>query len=209
MLLIVLARDAEQRGELLAKNRNKNVSIEFVHEYAALSAYDNADAFFVLKETDRGGFPDFTSRPVFINAVAETLHELQAAPNVSRLNAWPTFLKRNVWEIATRDAAAVTTLFAAIGWDFLVVPDKPGFIAARIIAMIINEAYYALGDGISSKEEINTSMRLGANYPYGPFEWLEIIGIEKVYALLQKLSAHNEKYSISPAMEAAVKSSNL
>ena len=53
--------------------------------------------------------------------------------------------------------------------------------------MIINEAFIALREGVSTKEEINTAMKLGTNYPYGPFEWAGKIGIERVNALLDKL----------------------
>ena len=67
-------------------------------------------------------------------------------------------------------------------------PDDYGFIAARIIAMIINEAYYALQENVSTKQQIDIAMKLGTNYPYGPFEWSEKIGIEKIYLLLKKLS---------------------
>ena len=59
------------------------------------------------------------------------------------------------------------------------VPDEPGFIAARIIAMIINEAYYAKGEQISSEADIDIAMKLGTNYPLGPFEWARLIGLKK------------------------------
>ena len=49
-------------------------------------------------------------------------------------------------------------------------PDIPGFISARVVSMIINEAYFALEEEVSSKEEIDTAMKLGTNYPYGPFD---------------------------------------
>jgi 3-hydroxybutyryl-CoA dehydrogenase len=48
-----------------------------------------------------------------------------------------------------------------------------GFIFPRTIAQIINEAYYALEEGVASKEDINRAMKFGVNYPKGPFEWSE------------------------------------
>ena len=74
------------------------------------------------------------------------------------------------------------------------VADEPGFISARVIAMIINEAYFALGDDISSKTEIDIAMKLGTNYPYGPFEWAELIGEENILSLLQKLAETDTRY---------------
>ncbi|MCW3087600.1 MAG: hypothetical protein JWQ78_986, partial [Sediminibacterium sp.] len=76
-----------------------------------------------------------------------------------------------------------------------------GMIAARVIAMIINEAYFGLGDGISTRGDIDTAMKLGTNYPYGPFEWSEKIGLKKIYALLKKLNETSIRYVIAPALE--------
>ena len=61
--------------------------------------------------------------------------------------------------------------------------------------MMINEAYMALQDGVSTMDEIDIAMKLGTNYPYGPFEWAEKIGREKITALLEKLSLQNPLYT--------------
>jgi 3-hydroxybutyryl-CoA dehydrogenase len=61
--------------------------------------------------------------------------------------------------------------------------------------MIINEAYLSLEEGVSSKEEMNTAMRLGTNYPYGPFEWAEKIGPENIARLLTALSRQQPRYT--------------
>lgn len=74
-------------------------------------------------------------------------------------------------------------------------------ISLRIISMIVNEAYFALGDGISTKEEIDTAMKLGTNYPYGPFEWSQKIGLKKIYALLQNLGREKERYAAAPLLK--------
>ena len=73
-------------------------------------------------------------------------------------------------------------------------------LSARIIAMIINEAYYTLEAGISSKAEIDTAMKLGTNYPYGPFEWGEKIGLKNIYMLLFELSKTDDRYIVSTAL---------
>jgi 3-hydroxybutyryl-CoA dehydrogenase len=62
------------------------------------------------------------------------------------------------------------------------------------VAMIINEAWLSFGEGVSAKEEIDVAMKLGTNYPYGPFEWCNIIGPKKVYSLLNELSKTNLRY---------------
>lgn len=60
--------------------------------------------------------------------------------------------------------------------------------------MIINEAYFAVNDEVSSKKEIDTAMKLGTNYPYGPFEWAALIGKNNILELLQKLSLTDTRY---------------
>jgi 3-hydroxybutyryl-CoA dehydrogenase len=70
--------------------------------------------------------------------------------------------------------------------------------------MIINEAYLSLEEGVSSKEEMNTAMRLGTNYPYGPFEWAEKIGMEHIARLLQALSRQQVRYAPAPLLLSAI-----
>ena len=86
--------------------------------------------------------------------------------------------------------------------------DEPGFIAARIIAMIINEAYFAVDENVSSKTEIDTAMKLGTNYPYGPFEWAELIGTNNILALLQKLNSTDSRYQPAAFLIKEVKENN-
>ncbi len=66
--------------------------------------------------------------------------------------------------------------------------------------MIVNEAYYALGEKVSTKAEIDIAMKLGTNYPLGPFEWSEQIGLQNIYSLLLKLSADDNRYLVAYAM---------
>ena len=74
------------------------------------------------------------------------------------------------------------------------VADITGFISLRVVASIINEAYFALEQQVSSKEEIDTAMKLGTNYPYGPFEWSEKIGLKNIYSLLRHLTVEQKRY---------------
>jgi 3-hydroxybutyryl-CoA dehydrogenase len=87
------------------------------------------------------------------------------------------------------------TVFSHFNKTIEWVPDVPGFISARVISMIINEAYFALQDNVSSKEEIDIAMKLGTNYPYGPFEWSKKIGLGNIAGLLTILSTTKERYT--------------
>jgi 3-hydroxybutyryl-CoA dehydrogenase len=191
MTIIVAAGD-EQWNELTADRTN--IDWQLVDDSTNFNEYKNADAFFCLKESF--DVSDFTSleKPVFINSVIDTLTDLKAPANVLRINGWSTFLKRTIWEIVGNVDEAVVSVFKALEIKINKVADEPGFIAARIIAMIINEAYFAVNENVSSKNEIDTAMKLGTNYPYGPFEWAGLIGEDHILALLKKLNIADTRY---------------
>lgn len=133
---------------------------------------------------------------IIVNSVDTTLDELPAG--FIRINGWPSFLKRNTIEACCHNQELkkrVELVFGAFNKTTEWVADIPGFATARVISMIINEAYFTLEEKVSSKEEINTAMKLGTNYPYGPFEWSRLIGLKKINALLKKLSANNPRYN--------------
>jgi hypothetical protein len=76
-----------------------------------------------------------------------------------------------------------------------------GFIFPRTIAQIVNEAFYALEDGIASDEDIDRAMKFGVNYPKGPFEWAQ--GKEKFFIqLLHELKAKtgDDRYKVAPKL---------
>jgi 3-hydroxybutyryl-CoA dehydrogenase len=137
---------------------------------------------------------------VVINSVAHTLSETD--PSFVRINAWPGFLKAGVVEAScdTESQSEAEQIFHLFNLKPEWLADKPGFISARIIGMIINEAFMALEENVSSIDEINTAMKLGTNYPFGPFEWADKIGIKNVLELLQQLAAGDKRYLPSKAL---------
>ena len=106
----------------------------------------------------------------------------------------PGFIEKDLWELAGVVSTEAEYILQQLNKRYIVVPDEPGFVSAIIIAMIINEAYYALDEKVSSKTDIDIAMKLGTNYPYGPFEWCNIIGVQQVYQLLAKLSLTDERF---------------
>ncbi len=171
-----------------------------------------ADAYFdLLFEEAEPRFSSVSDKPVFINAVL--LDNSAGLPeNFIRINAWPGFLERKTIEIAYKPGSLFITpaerVFDKLQWPFFRTPDIPGMIAARVIAMIINEAYFGLGDAISTKADIDTAMRLGTNYPYGPFEWSEKIGLSNIYQLLTRMAKTESRYSAAPALTREVQQLN-
>jgi 3-hydroxybutyryl-CoA dehydrogenase len=123
-------------------------------------------------------------RPIFINSVTHTLSSI-GEPFV-RINAWPEFFKREITELAALppQLAIAKDVLEKIGWPYIIAPDTVGLISARIVAAIVNEAYYALEENVSSRAEIDTAMKAGTHYPFGPFEWSRLVGLKKIYDLL-------------------------
>jgi 3-hydroxybutyryl-CoA dehydrogenase len=195
MKLVVLT-DYILKEELLTTGIADGVSIEWIDNPTAFAEHKDADAFFDLlfvPDPQRIALLNqLTEKTVFINSQNPVNQK-----HFIRINALPTFLKRDIAEVAAGDEEIKTRaeeILAALNRKAQWVEDEPGFITARIIMMIINEAYFALGEGVSTKKEIDTAMKLGTNYPYGPFEWAEKIGLKNVYELLLNLSNKNHKY---------------
>jgi 3-hydroxybutyryl-CoA dehydrogenase len=71
----------------------------------------------------------------------------------------------------------------------------------RVISCIVNEAFLALSEGVATAEDIDRAMKLGANYPKGPFEWVEEIGTRSIVETLDSLRAANgDAYLAAPAL---------
>jgi 3-hydroxybutyryl-CoA dehydrogenase len=199
MRIAICASDT-QKNEILSKGINEGIEVMW---FSNLHENINADVCFDLlfNETDLSKNNFIPGAPVFANAVMTSASELPS--NYIRINAWNGFLKREFIEIATANEnikEPAVSILNTLGWKFVWAPDVPGMIAARIISMIINEAYFALGDKISTKEQIDIAMKLGTNYPHGPFEWSEKIGLQKIYALLTKLNENERRYDIAPLL---------
>ncbi|MGN6531738.1 MAG: 3-hydroxyacyl-CoA dehydrogenase family protein [Ginsengibacter sp.] len=192
----------EQQKEIESINTANNFVFTFKTKLPENDDYKNHDAFLLLSDfSDEIDFTLFENKPVVVNSVTETLADLNYPLNVSRINAWPGFLEREIWEIASYEAERIEIIFKGFNRKIFFVKDEPGFVAARVISMIINEAFFAFGENVSTKEEIDLAMKLGTNYSQGPFEWAQTIGIEKIYFLLKKLSEKDERYLAAPALK--------
>jgi len=100
--------------------------------------------------------------------------------------------------------AQVEAWLSALGFAPLAVADTPGLVVARTVAMLINEAADAVQQGVCTPEGADAAMKLGVNYPAGPFEWLAGWSAHEVIGLLDRLDAHyrGERYRVSPWLRA-------
>jgi 3-hydroxybutyryl-CoA dehydrogenase len=187
---------------LQAELSDQGVSDTGVEWHAELEGIEDADAIIDLLFTpgpDRIELLQHSgARLYLVNHVAGKTSELPE--HFIRINGWTGFLAGHTVEYATASgekSQPAEDLLAVFNKKGLAVPDQPGFISARIVSMIINEAYLALEENVSSREDIDKAMKLGTNYPFGPFEWAEKIGLRQVHGLLQALAEKNPAYKPS------------
>jgi len=111
----------------------------------------------------------------------------------------------------SEDAIAVTTSVARrMGKETVLVRESPGFITSRINAMIGNEAFLMLQEGVATAEDIDKALKLGLNHPMGPFEMVDLVGLDTRLAVLEFLHRSlGEKYRPAPLLVQHVKAGRL
>ncbi|SCC58506.1 3-hydroxybutyryl-CoA dehydrogenase [Chitinophaga costaii] len=129
------------------------------------------------------------------------------AGNIIGCNWLPGFGHMLVLEVSCSHAALWEKWRAMAGmlqWAYERVEDLPGMVTPRVVSMIINEAYFTVEEGTASREDIDMAMKLGTNYPFGPFEWSTKIGLDQVYGILQAVQAATglARYAICPLLAA-------
>lgn len=164
------------------------------------------DPFQVEAYADKPGISFFLNTAKISLTELSNLVNHQIKASVFGFNGLPTFLNRDVLEVSVlnkEDEKHLQEICEALKTKYLVVNDRVGLVTPRIICMIINEAYYTVQEGTATREDIDLAMKLGTNYPYGPFEWCERIGIRHVYELLEAVyeDTHDERYKICPLLK--------
>jgi 3-hydroxybutyryl-CoA dehydrogenase len=177
-----------------------------------LSVLDTEQKQRNLAELDRALGP---SVPIFSSSVTITVAEqslwIEKPGRLIGIGALPSLLDGILIELAVAPQTTPETVRAAS--DFLtsltkesaLVHDSIGMVLPRIIATLANEACFALREGVASRSDIDTAMRLGTNYPYGPFEWTERIGIGYVHAVMSALQRFysEDRYRVAPLLRQA------
>jgi len=206
---MTIAAVAGPSGKDGISSGNGRHEVIWVEEVGELEAYRGADLFmdlaFVHDAERIAQLSRLLPSPVIVDAVVHTVSEI-GQPFI-RINGWPGCMERGVHELAVADersGSVVAELYGRLGWQYRIVPDIAGMVSCRILAAIINEAFYTLQDEVSTREGIDAAMRLGTNYPYGPFEWASRIGEERVHHLLSVLSETNQRYLPARALVEAV-----
>lgn len=154
--------------------------------------------------------------PIFTSSLCVSVSEqcrLQANPErLIGIGLYDTFSKAKRIEIAPSkitDAAILKNaenFLREAGINYSIVPDRVGLIFPRIVSMIINEATQVYSEQVASKEDIDTAMKLGTNYPFGPLEWADRLGVGLVYNILAALQRDfgEDRYRPHPLLKEMV-----
>jgi 3-hydroxybutyryl-CoA dehydrogenase len=148
--------------------------------------------------------------PIVVSSVTVTLREMCGWVNRPQrlvgLGAFPTLLDGSLVELVRNDitgdapARDVEAFVAMLGKESTFVQDTPGMVLPRIIAALANEACFALMERVATAEDIDIAMKLGTNYPRGPVEWMNAIGVDQVYAVMVALHRYfgEDRYRPAP-----------
>lgn len=200
---IVVITDDVLKEELATGALTDDLVIEYLDEPVRVEGAEcYIDLLYEPTEERKNKLKLLQPAVVIINSVSTQLNDLPS--HFVRINGWSTFLKRPIVEVSCNSEevkSKTERILSCFGKKTEWIADIPGFVTARVVSMVINEAYFALAEKVSSKEEIDTAMKLGTNYPYGPFEWGKKIGLQKVYDLLQTLALQNVRYEPAPLLK--------
>jgi 3-hydroxybutyryl-CoA dehydrogenase len=159
--------------------------------------------------------------PIFTNTLATTLAEqssqVKHPARLAGIGAYASVLEGKLLEFTTAaDApkgliAAAETLARSLGKEAAFVQDLPGMVLPRIRCALVNEACFALAEGIATGAGIDTAMKLGASYPTGPVEWGERVGPSSVLEILEALNRFygEERYRAAPLLRRATLSGSI
>ncbi len=113
-------------------------------------------------------------------------------------------------ETSAATVATCAEVGRRMGKEVVVVRESPGFVTSRINAMIGNEAFYMLQEGIASADDIDKALKLGLNHPMGPFELVDLVGLDVRLNILEYLhKTLGEKYRPCPLLAQYVKAGRL
>jgi len=153
--------------------------------------------------------------PIISSSVTVTVSEqsawLRHPERVVGIGALPSLLEGGLMEFASSPLTEESILKGAdqfakdLGKEAAHVQDSVGLVLPRTLCTLVNEAYFALTENLALPDEIDTAMKIGTNWPFGPVEWAGRIGVTQVFAVMMALhrTLGDDRYRTAPMLRKA------
>jgi len=166
-------------------------AVDFVIEAATENFQTKREIFAALDQACRGGVVLATNTSsISITAIGAAVTRPERVIGMHFMNPPPLMkLVEIIRGLATADATYETTraLAERLGKQTVLSRDISGFIVNRVLMPMLNEACFALYEGIGSVDDLDTAIQLGLNHPMGPFALMDLIGLDTTLAILEVL----------------------
>jgi len=187
--------------------------------YGVLDLESNGDSPEIVVDAVTGRSPldvepviDDPSVLVLVLCVDGSLAELDAQGGAVGFHALPPFEDSRLVELTRtaettpRDADRAEHFFNSLGKHVEWVGDAPGLVLGRIVCQLVNEAAFAVAEGVGTPADVDTAMRYGYNWPRGPLVWADTIELDHVVATLDALQEElgEERYRTAPLLRRMV-----
>lgn len=194
---VVLLSDEARKNEFTAYPIPEGCRITWLDHLPESPETIHADLLIDLLFDNDPQRIEWLRNPAFGSVLADW-HQLLDEPFVT-INGWAGFLGSTLIEALSTDPLTMQRaegMMARIGRRIEWTSAK-AMTGQRIVSGIINEAFLTLEEATADEEGVDTAMKLGTNYPYGPFDWAYRIGYKKVVSMLTQLCAENPGYTVS------------
>jgi 3-hydroxybutyryl-CoA dehydrogenase len=201
--LIVIAGDTVLAGELASAAATVGWDVR-------TPAEASGEIPFLILDCTIGEDPEapLEGGPQAICCAGGSLAALDPGGGATGFHALPPLQASSLIELTrgpdTAESATTATehFFRSLGKHVAWVKDAPGLVLGRIVCQVVNEASFALGEGVGSAHDIDVGMLRGLNYPHGILHWADTIGLDHVISTLDALAQERgeERYRAAPAL---------
>jgi 3-hydroxybutyryl-CoA dehydrogenase len=205
---VAIEGDGRLADDLRDAAEHAGYDVRFADEFEGDEAEILVDAAVGRSPLDPMPEPEDPNVLVCILCVDGSLAELDLTGTAVGFHALPPFdqsrLVELTWSRGASEANAMRAdaFFRSLGKHVERVGDAPGLVLGRVVCQLVNEAAFAVSEGVGSAEDVDVAMRHGYNWPHGPLEWADTIELDHVLATLDALheELREERYRAAPLL---------